>query len=72
MDGYSTWPSIAGKEGNAGMLAYSASKTAVIGLTKVQAKEYADTNIRINALALAMILTDMVPSASRIPGTLHD
>lgn len=52
--------SIAGKEGNAGMLAYSASKAAVIGLTKVQAKEYADTNIRINALAPAVILTDMV------------
>lgn len=31
--------SIAGKEGNAGMLAYSASKAAVIGMTKVQGKE---------------------------------
>src|SRR6185369_4606657 len=34
--------SIAGKEGNAGMLAYSASKAAVIGMTKVQGKEYAE------------------------------
>ena len=34
--------SIAGKEGNAGMLAYSASKAAVIGLTKVIGKECAD------------------------------
>src|SRR5215471_2197406 len=33
--------SVAGKEGNAGMLAYSASKAAVIGMTKVQGKEYA-------------------------------
>src|SRR4029079_7840298 len=43
--------SIAGKEGNAGMLAYSASKAAVIGMTKVQGKEYAETGITINALA---------------------
>jgi len=35
--------SVAGKEGNAGMLAYSASKAAVIGMTKVQGKEYAET-----------------------------
>ncbi len=37
--------SIAGKEGNAGMLAYSASKAAVIAMTKVQGKEYAENNI---------------------------
>lgn len=52
--------SIAGKEGNAGMLAYSASKTAVIGMTKVQGKEYAETGITINALAPAVIQTAMV------------
>src|SRR5690349_13386251 len=52
--------SIAGKEGNAGMLAYSASKAAVIGMTKVQGKEYADTGITINALAPAVIQTAMV------------
>ena len=34
--------SIAGKEGNAGMLAYSTSKAAVIGLTKVIGKEFAE------------------------------
>ena len=45
--------SIAGKEGNAGMLAYSASKAAVIGMTKVQGKEYAQTGITVNALAPA-------------------
>ena len=33
--------SIAGKEGNAGMCAYSASKAGVIGLTKSLGKEYA-------------------------------
>ena len=52
--------SIAGKEGNAGMLAYSASKAAVIAMTKVQGKEYAETNITINALAPAVIETALV------------
>ena len=49
--------SIAGKEGNAGMLAYSASKAAVIAMAKVQGKEYAENNITINALAPAVINT---------------
>jgi len=56
--------SIAGKEGNAGMLAYSASKAAVIAMAKVQGKEYAENNITINALAPAVIKTpflDAIP-----------
>jgi NAD(P)-dependent dehydrogenase (short-subunit alcohol dehydrogenase family) len=52
--------SIAGKEGNAGMVAYSSSKAAVIGMTKVQGKEYAETGITVNALAPAVIYTAMV------------
>jgi NAD(P)-dependent dehydrogenase (short-subunit alcohol dehydrogenase family) len=52
--------SVAGKEGNAGMLAYSASKAAVIGMTKVQGKEYAESGITINALAPAVIQTALV------------
>jgi len=52
--------SIAGKEGNAGMLAYSASKAAVIGMTKVQGKEYAEDGITVNALAPAVIQTPLV------------
>jgi NAD(P)-dependent dehydrogenase (short-subunit alcohol dehydrogenase family) len=52
--------SIAGKEGNAGMLAYSASKAAVIGMTKVQGKEYAETGITVNAIAPAVIQTALV------------
>ena len=52
--------SIAGKEGNAGMLAYSASKAAVIGLTKVVGKDYAETGITCNAIAPAVIRTAMV------------
>jgi NAD(P)-dependent dehydrogenase (short-subunit alcohol dehydrogenase family) len=52
--------SIAGKEGNAGMLAYSASKAAVIGMAKVQGKEMAGTGVTVNALAPAVILTPLV------------
>lgn len=52
--------SIAGKEGNAGMLAYSSSKAALIGMTKVQGKEYAGTGITVNALAPAVIRTPLV------------
>mmetsp|Transcript_7714 Transcript_7714/g.21490 ORF Transcript_7714/g.21490 Transcript_7714/m.21490 type:complete len:583 (+) Transcript_7714:69-1817(+) len=57
--------SIAGKEGNAGMLAYSSSKAAVIGLTKTIGKEYAhsdenDWDITCNALAPAVVRTQMV------------
>lgn len=52
--------SIAGKDGNAGMLAYSTSKAAVIGLTKVMGKEYAETGVTVNALAPAVIRTALV------------
>ncbi len=54
--------SIAGKEGNAGMAAYSASKAGVIGLVKSMGKEYAETGVTINALAPAVIRTPMVAS----------
>lgn len=52
--------SIAGKEGNAGMASYSASKAGVIGLTKAVGKEYAESGITINAIAPATIMTPMV------------
>jgi len=53
--------SISGKDGNAGMLAYSSSKAAVIGLTKVMGKEYAnDGDITVNCVAPATVMTDMV------------
>ena len=52
--------SIAGKEGNAGMVAYSASKAGLIGMVKAQGKEYAKTGITVNALAPAVIRTAMV------------
>ncbi|MEE8396272.1 MAG: SDR family NAD(P)-dependent oxidoreductase, partial [bacterium] len=52
--------SISGKDGNAGMLAYSTSKAAVIGLTKVIGKEYAETGVICNAIAPAVVRTAMV------------
>jgi len=52
--------SIAGKEGNAGMLAYSSSKAAVIGMAKVQGKELAGTGVTVNAVAPAVIRTPLV------------
>lgn len=54
--------SISGKDGNAGMLAYSSSKAAVISLTKVMGKDYAplDKNVIINCVAPAVVQTAMV------------
>lgn len=51
--------SIAGKEGNPGMIGYSASKAGVIGLVKAIGKEYADAGITVNGLAPAVISTPM-------------
>lgn len=52
--------SIAGKEGNAGMSPYSATKAGVIGLVKSAGKEFAETGITVNAIAPAVIRTPMV------------
>ncbi len=49
--------SIAGKEGNPNAAAYSASKAAVIGLTKSLGKELADTDIRVNCITPAAVRT---------------
>jgi NAD(P)-dependent dehydrogenase (short-subunit alcohol dehydrogenase family) len=47
--------SIAGKDGNASMSAYSASKAGVIGLTKSVAKETAQTGVLVNCLVPGVI-----------------
>jgi 2-dehydro-3-deoxy-L-rhamnonate dehydrogenase (NAD+) len=52
--------SIAGKEGNPNMAAYSASKAAIIGLTKSVAKEVATEGICVNAVSPAVIRTKML------------
>ena len=49
--------SVAGKEGNPNAPAYSASKAAVIGLTKSLGKELAKTGIRVNCVTPAAVRT---------------
>ena len=49
--------SIAGKEGNPRMVPYSATKAAVIGLTKSVGKELAKSGIRVNCVTPAVVHT---------------
>lgn len=51
--------SMAGKDGNPNLSIYSASKAAVIGLTKSVGKELATTGVLINAIAPAVIATPL-------------
>jgi 2-dehydro-3-deoxy-L-rhamnonate dehydrogenase (NAD+) len=51
--------SMAGKDGNPNLSIYSASKAAVIGLTKSAGKELATTGVLVNAIAPAVIATAM-------------
>lgn len=51
--------SMAGKDGNPNLSAYSASKAAVIGLTKSLGKELATTGVLVNAVAPAVFETPM-------------
>jgi len=52
--------SIAGKEGNPNMPAYSAAKAGVIGFTKSLAKEVATKGILVNCITPAVIETEIV------------
>ena len=52
--------SIAGKEGNPTLVPYSSAKAGVIGLTKALAREVATRGILVNAVAPAVIGTDML------------
>ncbi len=52
--------SIAGKEGNPTLVPYSSAKAGVIGLTKALAKEVATRGIFVNAVAPAVIGTEML------------
>jgi 3-oxoacyl-[acyl-carrier protein] reductase len=51
--------SVAGKDGNPNASAYSASKAAVIALTKSLGKELADTDIRVNCVTPAAVRTPL-------------
>jgi NAD(P)-dependent dehydrogenase (short-subunit alcohol dehydrogenase family) len=52
--------SIAGKEGNPTLVPYSSAKAGVIGLTKALAKEVATRGIVVNAVAPAVIGTELL------------
>jgi 3-oxoacyl-[acyl-carrier protein] reductase len=52
--------SIAGKEGNPGLVPYSMTKGAVIAFTKAYAKEVAEKGILVNSVAPAVIETDIL------------
>lgn len=56
--------SIAGKEGNPNLAAYSASKAGLIGLTKSLGKELATSGVLVNAVTPAVIATPMNASTS--------
>jgi NAD(P)-dependent dehydrogenase (short-subunit alcohol dehydrogenase family) len=57
--------SIAGKDGNPNASAYSASKAAVIGLTKSLGKELAQTKITVNAVTPAAVRTPIFDQISQ-------
>ena len=57
--------SIAGKEGNPMAAAYSASKAAVIALTKAVGKDFARTGVSVNCVAPAVIETAMLGDMSQ-------
>jgi NAD(P)-dependent dehydrogenase (short-subunit alcohol dehydrogenase family) len=57
--------SVAGKEGNPNASAYSASKAAVIGMTKSLAKELARSGISVNAVTPAAVRTAIFEQMSQ-------
>jgi len=54
--------SVVGEMGNAGQTAYSASKAALLGVTRSLAREYASRGITVNAITPGFIDTDMTSS----------
>ena len=56
--------SIAGKDGNPNASAYSASKAAVIGLTKSLGKELADSGVMVNCVTPAAVQTAILKQST--------
>lgn len=62
--------SVAGVNGNAGQVNYSASKAGIVGITKSVAKELASRNITCNAVAPGYVATDMVRELKEDPESI--
>jgi 3-oxoacyl-[acyl-carrier protein] reductase len=56
--------SISGLVGMAGQVNYSAPKAGLVGMTKAMAKELGPLGVRVNAIALGFIETDMTAALS--------
>ena len=54
--------SVVGLDGNYGQTNYIATKAGVVGMTRVWARELGGYNIRVNAVAPGMVLTEMLLS----------
>ena len=61
--------SVSGLYGNAGQLNYSASKAAIVGMTKTAARELGGRGITVNAVAPGFIQTDMT---AKLPQEARD
>jgi 3-oxoacyl-[acyl-carrier protein] reductase len=60
--------SVVAESGNPGQVVYSASKSAILGMTRTLAREYAARGITVNAVAPGFIETDMtaeLPDAAK-------
>ncbi|MCH9681878.1 MAG: 3-oxoacyl-ACP reductase FabG [Deltaproteobacteria bacterium] len=62
--------SVVGEQGNTGQSMYSASKAAVLGLTKSLAQELASRGVTVNAVSPGFIETDM--TAASLAGAARD
>jgi len=56
--------SVVAESGNTGQVVYSASKAALLGMTRTLAREYASRGITVNAVAPGFIETDMTADLS--------
>ena len=54
--------SVVGLDGNYGQTNYIATKAGVVGMTRVWARELGGSNIRVNAVAPGMVMTEMLLS----------
>lgn len=54
--------SVVGLDGNYGQTNYIAAKAGVVGMTRVWARELGGSNIRVNAVAPGMVMTEMLLS----------